>query len=352
MAYTISNPVGAGGANRKNDVSTVQFLLNCVPPGQGGANPELVKDGICGPKTTAAIQCFQKHWFGKTDSLVEPNKQTMLQLNANLPQINVQSRSCVSADSPTPYSRPMLGFAIQPVRFGIVEPHLQLPGGDSPQNRAAVYLPVLEIKPVTPIQPLSPAEQARVRVPDADPWIAHAMRILSSLIECGGDAAKLNKQPGFAVLKRHFHLTEADLKQPGFFDFSRGNTILIDLRNAYNWMSYVLRTALKEAVFINHPAEGEHENETAFVPTLSQRDGRIRFTPLYLRLGKLHQTLTLIHEAAHFVSDVVQDYVYRREKPPEYDKLPNSFAMINADSYAYFAFHCASGSDAILQNSD
>ena len=178
------------------------------------------------------------------------------------------------------------------------------------------------------------------------------MRILQSLIECGGDKDKLNSAPGFAVLRRHFHLTTDDLKQPGFLDFLQPlNTILQDLKNTYNWMSYVLRSALKEPVFINNPVEDE-DPETAFVPVLGKRDGRIRFTPLYLQLGKLHQTLTLVHEASHFVSNVVQDYCYRRANPGKYDTLESSVAMLNADSYAYFAFHCASGSKRILQNSE
>ena len=53
----LKSSVGKGGANRAEDVSTVQELLNiCVP----ATNKRLVVDGSCGPKTIVAIETFQK----------------------------------------------------------------------------------------------------------------------------------------------------------------------------------------------------------------------------------------------------------------------------------------------------
>jgi hypothetical protein len=351
MEHDIRGSVGGSGKNQKSDVAVIQFLLNCVPPGQGGANPELVKDGLCGPLTIAAIRHFQQVSFGWADGLVEPGKQTITKLNEKQPVVRPSSLHCVSNRCYHAAPQMILGFAFRPVAFALTEPGLRIPGGGDPANRATVFLPAITLAPRPPLEPLSPREMAMSRVPDADSWIAHAMRVLSNLIENSSDDSLLRRNPGFAVLKRHFHLTTEDIRQPGFFTF-KTNTMLIDLRNSYNWMSFVIRNALRETVFINHPAEGDHDNETAFVPTVGLRDGRIRFTPLYLHLGRLHQILTLIHEASHFVSDVVQDYSYRREDPEKYDKLDKNFAIQNADTYAYFAFHCASGSDRILQNSE
>ena len=59
MAQTISASVGRGGFNREEDTRTVQKLLNRVPPSSGGPVPLLEVDGLCGPKTTNAIQTFQ-----------------------------------------------------------------------------------------------------------------------------------------------------------------------------------------------------------------------------------------------------------------------------------------------------
>jgi hypothetical protein len=352
MLYKIGASVGAAGKNQRKDVAVTQFLLNCVPPSRGGANPELVKDGICGPKTIGAIKAFQQQAFGTVDSLIEPGKRTITALNQRMPVISGATRYCSCNQYRSPPPTAMLSFAVPIVLASLVQPGLETPGSKDPANRAEVYFSVEELKPQVPLEPRSPREQAMAMVPGAVNWIGHAMRILRGLIETGGDARKITAQPGFGVLRRHFHISTADLKQPGFFNLSAPNTLLRDLENTYNWMMFVLQKAVHEPVFINVPAEGDNANDTAFVPALGQRDGRIRFTPLFLNLGHLHQTLTLVHEASHLVSNVIRDHTYRREDPDEYDGMPMASAITNADTYAYFAFNCASGSDRILQNKD
>ena len=47
----------------------------------GGTIPFLVVDGICGPKTNAAIARFQQIQLKIFDGLVEPNKKTIVRLN-------------------------------------------------------------------------------------------------------------------------------------------------------------------------------------------------------------------------------------------------------------------------------
>lgn len=85
MARQITAPVGpnAKGGNNPTDVVTVQELLNNVPPSEGGPEPELKIDGICGNKTGAAIQKFQLKQFGWSgaDGRVDPLKQTLAKLN-------------------------------------------------------------------------------------------------------------------------------------------------------------------------------------------------------------------------------------------------------------------------------
>jgi hypothetical protein len=68
----------AFGQGLKNDVLLVQQLLNDVPPNEAGPNPKLKEDGICGPKTTAAINAFQKKIMqGFSDGAVDPGGKTI-----------------------------------------------------------------------------------------------------------------------------------------------------------------------------------------------------------------------------------------------------------------------------------
>jgi peptidoglycan hydrolase-like protein with peptidoglycan-binding domain len=79
----IQASVGNDGANRRTDVESIQQLLNAVPAASGGADPDLKVDGICGPKTKAAILNFQLRQFGNrlADGKVDPDGPTMSKLN-------------------------------------------------------------------------------------------------------------------------------------------------------------------------------------------------------------------------------------------------------------------------------
>jgi hypothetical protein len=84
MARMIGSSVGRmGGKNLPMDVITVQQLLDQVPAHQGGPVPLLDVDGLCGPKTIAAIQKFQLHHFGWSiaDGRVDPGGPTLAKLN-------------------------------------------------------------------------------------------------------------------------------------------------------------------------------------------------------------------------------------------------------------------------------
>jgi len=59
----ISGPVGAGHGKR-DDIKMVQRLLNALLPAEGGPPLILAEDGICGPKTQAAINKYQKFAVG------------------------------------------------------------------------------------------------------------------------------------------------------------------------------------------------------------------------------------------------------------------------------------------------
>jgi peptidoglycan hydrolase-like protein with peptidoglycan-binding domain len=74
--------------NPPQSVLIVQYLLNCVPAGNGGPVPELVVDGMAGPKTIAAIQKFQKTNFNFADGRVDPNGKTLKALQPYDPYPN------------------------------------------------------------------------------------------------------------------------------------------------------------------------------------------------------------------------------------------------------------------------
>jgi peptidoglycan hydrolase-like protein with peptidoglycan-binding domain len=81
----ISLPVGVGplARNQPEDVRIIQDALNQVSLKgvAGGPIPFLTVDGICGPKTNAAISRFQQVQLQIFDGVIEPNKKTILRLN-------------------------------------------------------------------------------------------------------------------------------------------------------------------------------------------------------------------------------------------------------------------------------
>ena len=62
--YNVSEPVGAGGRNRMDDTVLVQFFLHKVGNSylhmKHPSLANLAMDGICGPKTLAAIDLYQQ----------------------------------------------------------------------------------------------------------------------------------------------------------------------------------------------------------------------------------------------------------------------------------------------------
>ena len=69
---------------------TIQDALNrvTVANAAGGPMPFLAVDGICGPKTNAAIARFQQVQLKIFDGVIEPNKKTILKLNEILEPVS------------------------------------------------------------------------------------------------------------------------------------------------------------------------------------------------------------------------------------------------------------------------
>lgn len=79
----ITKSVGNGGFNLVPDVSTVQDLLNLVPPAQGGPSTFLNVDGLAFGGTQDAIRRFQRTALGivNPDGRVDPGGRTLTKLH-------------------------------------------------------------------------------------------------------------------------------------------------------------------------------------------------------------------------------------------------------------------------------
>ena len=72
----ISGPVGAGHG-KPDDIRMVQRFLNALLPAEGGPDLILAEDGICGPRTQAAINKYQKFAVGFVDGRIDPQGKTI-----------------------------------------------------------------------------------------------------------------------------------------------------------------------------------------------------------------------------------------------------------------------------------
>ncbi len=206
---------------------------------------------------------------------------------------------------------------------------------------------------------MTPREKALTNIPEAKKWVGAAVNALNAVIGFNGKRSEIDNLPQFKALKTHFHVSlgpppsMADrlLRLLPFVEDDLTLAILKDIR--FNYFS-ILGALARDSIFIDAPAEGEGENATAFVPR--NRDGTLRITPFYMNVGPLSQTLVLVHEGAHFISDAFQDFSYRdrtgEEDPNKYINLPVQFAIRNADSYAYFAFQMAKNIERILKQEE
>jgi peptidoglycan hydrolase-like protein with peptidoglycan-binding domain len=82
----ISQSVGKDGKNIKKEVKYVQALLNVWR--EQKRLPLLIVDGIVGPKTTAAIEAFQRAETGVPDGRVDPKGQTIRKLEKQIASLS------------------------------------------------------------------------------------------------------------------------------------------------------------------------------------------------------------------------------------------------------------------------
>ena len=291
-AVALAGSVGSGGVNRAEDVRRIQEALNRVPPEKGGPVPPLVVDGLCGPKTTAAIWKFQKAQGLPADGRVDPGHATLARLN-----------SVLGAAGPASGDRRerVIGFlgqafeTVRAARFDIVAvlpflPETRAAGGAPAAGSPLEGSPALLEKHFLISQQLSPRGTA-----------GRLLKIYDRMVECFS-------RPGGLWGKAIF---EDDPYPPG-------------------------RT--KKAVAMTWPGGYDLGG---------QRDGALRKDSIYLfrRLDDLppdQVVMTIVHELAHFVGPtvigIVDDHAYGWVDGTRMRSLPAAWRPHNAECYDNFAF--------------
>jgi peptidoglycan hydrolase-like protein with peptidoglycan-binding domain len=77
----ITATVGEGGVNTKDDVSTVQLLLNRSWTQHDVPSNQIEVDGLWGPQTKSALTEFQKRYCKTVSRKFGPGDETIQKLN-------------------------------------------------------------------------------------------------------------------------------------------------------------------------------------------------------------------------------------------------------------------------------
>jgi hypothetical protein len=301
----ISASVGNRGRNLHHDTVTIQDALNRVPAAQGGANPPLTADGICGARTIAAIQAFQLKHFGwnGADGLVEPNRQTIAKLNE------------------------------------ILGTDIAAKAGAGGAGAGTLVLPDLTAS----------LARAMLLVRAAQNNLIAASPVLESSGGSSGTFEVFGREFKMRALNQHFEIDRFPNKRQIF------NIIL----NVYDRMKQVFQRPgglWGPATFEPDPVNDPSLAYTNFAGFFKggqfrmHRGQRIRLDTIYVclaftRLQTLdEQALVHVHELAHFVGrpEFIGDHAYNfQENGARLRRLPPNLKVLTAESYSNFAWEAA-----------
>lgn len=290
---TIGASVGLRGTNRPDDTRTIQNALNSVPSDQGRAAPPLVPDGKIGPKTIKAIQMFQiKHFgFKGADGRVDPGAATIAQLNL------------------------LLGGA----SFPDMSPVLRV---------VRLWLLAVDANLVSVDRVIDEPDTSGPFEVFGRPF---RMRLINKHFSID---AFPNKRQMFALVRKHFQLMGQTLQRPGGL---WGSSMFDRDPLGKNLQAYTIPGGFfrngKHLFIKGHKLRADAVYLTArFANELRDNDRR---------------AFVVIHELAHFVSTFprVRDHAHNKQG----DKIRNispTLKVLNAETYANFAWEVVHGSDA------
>jgi len=294
-SIVISKPVGQGGQARNlpDDVRTVQEALNqvTVKGVNGGPMPLLAVDGLCGPKTIAAILKFQRAQVPViADGLVEPGKQTILKLNEILDPV-----SRADMEAKVRAALPFVNRSLNGALSNLAAIISQGPGPGAPDLAAD------RLNRHFKIGSLSPDRQSTARV----------------------------------NLFRTYTRMSATIQKPELFDMAATDNFDVDKSNA--------KIALTRG--------GGFFEEGQTDPTGRRFDQiQLGFGFFARNVTDEFAAFIIIHELAHFINDADGTAIVDNGRGWFNDVfiVPLSAAarLTNADSYAGFSWECGANSAA------
>lgn len=297
---TLSAPIGQGHSARNlfPDVIAVQRGLNALLPGDRGFLKPLVEDGLCGPKTRAAIQLFQILHFGwkGADGLMEPARQTVNKLNELL--------------KTKAYVAPTLEDIARAMGLSLA----QLEG--ALQESFALAKEWIR------------AGYHRTLNPLADPLLEKYFQ--------------LDRQRDPAGARRQVGLI-----------FGRLNTFFLRPGGLWGEAAFQPEPRLRATSTYAWCSAGGYfmPGQTGFVP-MDEKETLypIRFDTIYYTLRFIFMSVEaraycIVHELCHYVAQdpEIRDKVYAHKDPEGFASLPPPLRMINTDHYAMMAFEAATG---------
>ncbi len=306
----IALSVGQAGTNLPADVRTIQDALNRVSDDQGGAAPDLIVDGNCGPKTKKAIQVFQLKHFGwnGADGLVEPNRQTLTRIND------------------------ILGSSFENKKSPMGHPLPWNPSGqkwlDSDSFRLAQKFILAAIANLTTASPYLEGAESSGGLSVFSR--SERMNLLNKHFQI--DSFGSDKREKFEFILKHYNRMRQVFERPGGLwgasAFEPDPTTVPD-----GWR----RDAMAGRGGFYRGGEISNEQGHAL------RIDSIYIQQSFFEASKFLQACILVHELAHFVGHPIniKDPCYYSE--PGYKTLKPEVRIVNADNYADFASDAGSG---------
>lgn len=287
-AWKISRSVGQGGINLKEDVLTIQGLLNLIDVASGGPLPPLAEDGIVGPKTLSAIRHFQQFHHLVTDGRVDPGGPTLTRMN-ELP------------------------------KWGLAEKNAGI------LARAAMAMPELIAMARKALLTVDAAQAYLVG--SRGPFSSQRPYELADLYFAFGRQAESVTRSELGFIRTTFHRALTVLTSPPS-PMTGGNPFGLSIYTidptGKDWFAYSPMQAADGKQ--DHP--DVHSGHIYLCRGLSRASGQDHFNHI------------LFHELIHFVDDEskarrIIDHGYRDGAM----RLPHQLRMHNADNYALFASH-------------